>query len=50
MNGREVNKEPLIVNSGKAMMLSSHLSDGVYVLELRNSSGQIARKKLIITK
>ena len=50
VNARLVRSLELGVRSGTAQMQISDISDGVYVLELRNSLGQIARKKLIITK
>ncbi|MBP7810520.1 MAG: T9SS type A sorting domain-containing protein [Bacteroidia bacterium] len=50
VNGREVNGQQLIVNSGKAMMQISDLSDGVYAIQLKNSSGQVARKRLVVAR
>ncbi len=50
VNGREVGEGALVVRSGLAQMQISDISDGVYVLELRNSSGQVARKRLVIAR
>lgn len=50
VNGRIVNREQLIVNSGKAQMPISFLSDGVYAIQLKNSSGQWAVKRLVIAR
>lgn len=48
VNARLVRSSQLVVRSGAAQMQISDISDGVYVLELRSSSGQVARKRLVI--
>lgn len=50
VNGKIVGEGALVVRSGLAQMLVSDLSDGVYVLELKNSSGLVARKRFVIAK
>ncbi|MBK7666004.1 MAG: T9SS type A sorting domain-containing protein [Sphingobacteriaceae bacterium] len=50
VNARLVRSVELGVRSGLAQMQVSDLSEGVYILELRNSSGQVARKRLVIAR
>jgi hypothetical protein len=50
VNGKLVREGGLGVRSGKAEMQISDLSDGVYAIQLKNSSGQWAVKRLVIAR
>ncbi len=50
VNGKLVNREELIVNRGKAQMITSEFSVGVYILQIANSKGVVVNKRLIIAR
>lgn len=50
VTGKVVRSSELVVRNGKAQVETSQLNDGVYILQIQNSKGQISKKKLIITK
>lgn len=50
INGRIVNSSQLTVSSNKTELNTAEFSNGVYILELKNSSGQVARKRLVIAR
>lgn len=50
VNGKIVRSSQLVVRSGLAKLEAQDLSDGVYVLELRSSWGQAARKRFVVAR
>ena len=50
VNGRVVIREQLIVNRGKAELSTAEFSNGVYILQIVNSKGVVANKRLIIAR
>ena len=45
-----VGSSELIVRSGKAQLEINELSNGVYILQVKNATGQVANKRLVITR
>jgi hypothetical protein len=50
VNGKLVREGALGVRSGKAEIQISDLADGVYAIQLKNSSGQWAVKRLVVAR
>jgi hypothetical protein len=50
ITGKEIERKELEINQGKAQFSTLHLSNGIYILQLKNSQGQIAVKRLVISK
>lgn len=50
VDGREVSRHKLIVNSGKAQLETIEFSNGVYILQITNSRQQTVSKRMIIAK
>lgn len=48
VTGKGVISEALTVRNGKALLETTNLSKGVYILEIRNSNNQVTQKKLIL--
>ncbi len=50
VTGKTIRHENLEVNTGKAQLLTSEFSNGVYILQIKNSQNQIAVKRFIISR
>lgn len=50
VNGRTVGSFQMAVSSGKAELNTTEFSNGVYILELKSTSGQVARKRLVVVR
>lgn len=50
ITGKEIEKKELEVNQGKTQFSTLHLPNGIYILQLKNSQGQVAVKRLVVSK
>jgi hypothetical protein len=50
LTGKEIEKKELEVSQGKTQFSISHLPNGIYILQLKNSQGQVAVKRLVVSK
>lgn len=50
ITGKLISSSELIVRNGKTQLETIELSNGVYILQIKNSKGQFANKRLVIAK
>ncbi|MBP7808488.1 MAG: T9SS type A sorting domain-containing protein [Bacteroidia bacterium] len=50
ITGKEIEKKELEVSQSKTQFSTLHLSNGIYILQLKNSQGQVAVKRLVVSR
>ena len=50
LNGKEIESKELTVNTGKAQLVLNNISDGVYIIKIKNSLSQVSTKRLVINR
>lgn len=50
LTGKEIERKELEVSQSKTQFSTLHLTNGIYILQLKNSQGQVAVKRLVVSK